>query len=355
MKYNDIELLQTKVADGNPFRQEYVDSIDGLIEKKKAEGKKKRDSVFTKEALLNNKEELRHTYLEMIGYPFDLDCDTVPKLVKEEYIGKDDLAEAYRLSIEVSDGIKFYGVLWLPHKREEKAPLVICQHGGGGTPELCSDLIGENNYNFFTKRILERGCIVFCPSLMLWTFRPNSGETFPQIDIPASRSAYNDKLRPLGYTITGFEVYCIRRCIDYLVTRQEIMADRIGMVGLSYGGYFSLHTAAAEERIISAYDAASFNDRDLSALGDWVYFDAANKLYDAEVSALVAPRRLRIDVGMGDGVFPYASSKPEAERAIRYFELQGVPEQISYDLWKGGHRFDETLEGFDYFLEPLLK
>jgi dienelactone hydrolase len=153
--------------------------------------------------------------------------------------------------------------------------------------------------------------------------------------------------------MTGLEVLCIKRSIDYLVTLDCVNSEKIGMMGLSYGGYFSLHTAAADRRIISAYDAGSFNDRSKTAFFDWGYTGASHKFHDAEVAALVAPRRLRIDVGKEDSVFDYRTSEPEAERITKYFEAYGVPENYSYDLHAGGHRFDENLEGFEYFFAPL--
>ena len=349
--YNGKKLYSGDIIDGDKYRQEYLDSITKFADRKLSEGEKMREEFMPPEKLAENPGFYRNEYLKMIGFPFDLVNDEIPS-VESDYVGEDDLSKIYRLSITVAQDIKFYGMLMLPHGLT-KAPLVIAQHGGGGTPESCSDIVGPNNYNFFTKRALERGFVVFAPSIMLWSFNVNSGEKFPTVKVPNERQSLDKKLRRAGYTITGFEVFCIMRSIDYLSTLEYVDETKIGMMGLSYGGYFSMHTAAADTRIISAYNAGSFNNRDSECFNDWSYYNASNLFYDAEVAALCAPRRLRIDVGIQDPVFNYKTSEPEAQRVYKYYDAYGAKNNFVYDLWDGGHRFDENLEGFEYFFAGL--
>lgn len=354
MEYKGKKLFHGDVHDGDKYRQEYADSITRFIEKKANETYKIREEFMPPKKLIENHAFYRNEYLKMIGYPIDMEKDTPPK-VESVYVGEDDMSKIYRLSIEVIDDFKFYGILFIPHGISDKVPLVIAQHGGGGTPETCSDMHLENNYNFFTKRALERGFVVFAPSLMLWTFGIDTGEKFAKFEVPSDRQGNDRKLRQLGYSMTGLEVFCIKRCIDYLITLNEVDKERIGMMGLSYGGYFSLHTGAADTRIISVYDAGSFNDRSKVALADWRHPNASFTFHDAEVAALIAPRRLRIDVGKEGSVFDYNPSIAEAERIEKYFEAYDAKENFCYDLHEGGHRFDENLEGFEYFFEGLKK
>lgn len=351
MEFNGKKLYHGDIHDGDSYRTAYAESYERLIERKLKEGKKNREEFMPPEKLVENTEYYRNEYLKMIGFPFDMMSKEIPS-VKEEFVGTDDMCSIYRLSIEVAKDFFFYGILMKPHG-VEKAPLVIAQHGGGGTPESCSDMWEENNYNFFTKRALERGFYVFAPSLMLWTFSMETGEKFPTFKIPIDRQKMNARLKHIGYTITGMEVFCIMRSLDWLCTLDFIDETKIGMMGLSYGGYFSLHTTAADTRIISAYDAASFNDRDKVALHDWTYYNGANTFHDAEVAALCAPRRLQIDVGKTDLVFDYAPSEAEAERIYKYYKAYGAESNIRFNLWDGEHRFDTTLKGFEFFFDAL--
>jgi dienelactone hydrolase len=235
----------------------------------------------------------------------------------------------------------------------KNAPLVIAQHGGGSAPEICSEFLGQSNYNFFTKRALERGMAVFAPQLLLWKFNIDTGEQKPDIDITFNRNAIDNKLKQVGLSITGLEVFCIRRSIDYINSLDYIDEERTAMMGLSYGGYFSLCTAAVDKRIKSIYAVCFFNDRTKIALGDWFYDNAANTFLDAEVAALCAPRRLQLDVGKSDPVFDWTSSAGEANRAEKYYAALGASDNFRFTLWDGGHRFNEDGEGFDFFFDGI--
>ena len=351
MEFNGKKMYLGDIHDGDSYRREYVESIDALLKRKHEEGYKIRQEYMSPEKYKENPEFFRNEYLKMIGYPFDLEEEKLPN-VTESYVGEDDFGTYYRLSIEVANGIKFYGILQKPHGLT-KAPLIIAQHGGGGTPEWCSDMAGKNNYNYFTKRALERGFVVFAPSLMIWYFGTNDKGAFPEFNIPSDRESYDSKFRQVGYYMTGLEIFFIKRSLDYLCTLDFVDSTKIGMFGLSYGGYFSMHTAAADTRIISAYNAASFNDRSKVCFKDWSYGNSAYKFHDAEVAGLCAPRHLQIDVGKTDAIFDYRPTEYEASRIAKYYDVLGASDKFSFNLWDGGHRFDESNKGFEKFFASL--
>ena len=287
----------------------------------------------------------------MIGQPVCPYPQNVPN-AKMEFVGKDDFCDIYHLQIETMSDFWFYGLFMIPHGAEN-APLVIAQHGGGSTPEISGEFLGESNYNFFTKRALEKGMVVFSPQLLLWKFDIDTGEHKGDIGIGFNRGEIDSKLKHIGLSITGLEVFCIRRSIDYITSLDYIDKNRIGMMGLSYGGYFSLHTAAADTRIKSIYAAGFFNDRTKIGFIDWKYKNSANTFCDAEIVALCAPRRLQIDVGKDDPVFDYLPSTDEAERAEKYYNDFDASDNLRYNLWDGGHRFDYSAKGFDFFFDGI--
>ena len=125
------------------------------------------------------------------------------------------------------------------------------------------------------------------------------------------------------------------------------------MIGLSYGGYFTLNTAATDVRIKSAFSAGCYNDRSVYDWCDWSYQGAAYKFGEAETAGLCAPRHLQIDVGKQDTVFDYRPTEYEATRIAKYFDVFGASDNFSFNLWDGGHRFDETCEGFEKFFNSL--
>ena len=52
----------------------------------------------------------------------------------------------------------------------------------------------------------------------------------------------------LGYTPAGPEVWNAIRALDYLETRPEVDAARVGITGISGGGAVTWYAAAADER-----------------------------------------------------------------------------------------------------------
>ena len=115
----------------------------------------------------------------------------------------------FRVQIQVFEGFKFYGLLFKKNDGKRR-PLVIAQHGGLGTPELCSTLFeGETSYNYndMTQRILEYDVNVFAPQMLLWSIE--------EYGIDYNRAYIDAVLKMLGGSITALEIYCLQRSLDY--------------------------------------------------------------------------------------------------------------------------------------------
>ncbi|MBQ8388489.1 MAG: hypothetical protein IJX46_06165 [Clostridia bacterium] len=350
--FNGKEFYRCPMTDGDGYRQRYVDSVNAFIEKGLSEAAEKRAEFCSPEAMAADREGFRAKYLRMIGSP-EYPSDT--PTAEREFVAQDGFCSIYRISVEVLEGFYFYGMLMIPNG-VTRAPLVIAQHGGGGTPEKCSDMWGENNYSFFVKRALLRGKVVFAPQIMVWSYKVADEKDAPPVGVAyGHRRDYDTRLKRLGLSLTGLEVFCIRRAIDYLVTLDCVDGELIGMMGLSYGGYFTLYTMAADTRIRAGYGGGFFNDRARECFNDWGYFDSAYTFQDAEVAGLCAPRLLILDVGKSDPVFDYRYSVAEAERARAYYRAADAEERFTYNLWEGGHRFDVESDGFEHFFAELEK
>lgn len=351
--YKEKNTYEGNPHDGDSYREAYLNSVKSFIQKRKSESYAERAEFMPASELVKNPEKYRDALLEMIGSPTGATYPSNIPRYQQDYVATDDMCEIYRLKIEVLEGFYFYGILMRPLKTEGATPLVVAQHGGGSLPEICADMNGTSVYGHFTKRALERGCTVFVPQLLLWKFNMNTGENQVAIDLPYDRVEIDSQLKELGLSITGLEVFCIRRSIDALSAEEYIDSGRIGMMGLSYGGYYTLYTAALEPRIISAYAAGFFNDRNHVAFIDWKYKKHLITFSDAQVAGLVAPRRLAIDVGKADGVFDFTEAPAEAQRAKEYFKAYGAQNSFRFTFWDGGHRFDESNEGFEFFFRGL--
>lgn len=336
------------MMDSSEYRQLYADSINRYIDNLRIESVNKRKEFISPEKLSENPEKYRKLYYEMLGYPLCKYIENLPvPAVRKEFVAEDDMGKIYRIMLEVIDGFTFEGLLFFPKNfcESNKYSFVISQHGGSGTPELCSDFYNGTNYTNMTRRVLERGAVVFAPQLYLWNI--------DMFGVPYDRLLADRRLKQLGGSITALEIYCIMRCIDYFTTLPYIDSDKIGMIGLSYGGFYTMFTAAADKRIKSVYSSCFFNDRFEYDWPDWVWDNAANTFLDAEIAALVAPRRLYIESGISDQLFNYKKSEIEYNRLIPYYEKQNAQDNLKFSLFEGDHMLDINNEGIDYFFEAL--
>ncbi|NLE12462.1 MAG: prolyl oligopeptidase family serine peptidase [Clostridiales bacterium] len=354
--YKGIELGMIPLDDAADKREAYRDSVNRYLERLRVESAAKRRAYISPESLAANREKYRAEYIAMLGAPLtERSYDMPVPEAKVEPCVTDGQATAYRVTLKVMEDFDFSGLLLIPndYRKGEKRPLVIAQHGGGGTSELICDLVGQNNYGNCARRHLERGAVVFAPQLLLWNAGNDTGSNIPGVGSPYDRRKVDIELRQFGSSITAVEVFCISRAIDWLVTRPETDPGRIGMNGLSYGGFYTLMTAAADTRIKCAYTCACFNDRIRYNWPDMSWFNSGNTFLDAEIAGLIAPRRLWIDVGREDAVFDYKSAIPVGEQVPAYFEAAGVPGNAVFCLWDGGHKMNTSEEPLDFFYAGL--
>jgi hypothetical protein len=118
----------------------------------------------------------------------------------------------------------------------------------------------------------------------------------------------------LGETMLGWRVWDVMRAIDYIETRPDLDASRVGCVGISGGGTCALFTAALDSRIRCTYLSGYLNtfrasimsiahcvDNYVPGILNWA------EMYD--VAGLIAPRPLFSEAGAYDPIFPVAASQ----------------------------------------------
>jgi len=344
-------MYKSIIDDGDRYRKKYVEGLTSFVKRKNHEGYQNREAFMPPETFADNIELYRKQYIEMLGInQFESETHPEPEM---SLIGEDADCQIYRVVVYISEEIPFNGLLMIPHG-VAKAPLVIAQHGGGGTPELCSDMNGKNNYNRMVRRLLEKGMIVFAPQLLLWNYE-EIVDTRPLHHIIYDRRGIDNELKRFGTSITALEIKGIMESITFLSGLDCVEEENIGMVGISYGGYFTLHTMAADVRIKAGYSNACFNDRNQYSWSDWCYKNSGNLFQDAEVAALCAPRKLYVAVGIEDVVFDYKTAIPEGKRVEKYYSAFSCADHFRFDVWQGGHTVISSDEGFEFMFSAFKK
>jgi dienelactone hydrolase len=148
----------------------------------------------------------------------------------------------------------------------------------------------------------------------------------------------------LGQTMIGWRVYDVMRTIDWIETRKELDAKRIGLMGISGGGTCTTFASALEPRIqvalISGY-LNTFRDSILSlshcidnyvpGILNWA------EMYD--VAGLIAPRPLFVESGERDNIFPIEASKASFARVKKVYEAFGAGARAEQETFDGEHSF----------------
>ena len=144
----------------------------------------------------------------------------------------------------------------------------------------------------------------------------------------------------------------MQRILDYFETKENV--SDFGMVGLSYGGFYTLFAAAVDTRIKSAISCAFFNTRDKYPWNDWTWFGAAEKFDDAEIAALVYPRKLCLQIGTKDELFDVEYGKKSYEKLLEMCESvgDGWVKLVAFD---GKHEFCKDDDPIKELVEEISR
>ena len=261
--------------------------------------------------------------------------------VVETVIGEDEFATYRELKIPVLPGVYATGVYTRPKTADarKRLPLVITAHGRGGLPpETADGTLGGpgKSRRDLSWHALKHGYAIWQP---VYVHYDKDGSDF--------RDRLTVRAWQAGTSLPAIEIAKTVRALDALLKRPDIDPERVAMMGHSYGGFYTLYTAALEPRIRVAVVSAYFNDReavlDASEPGgflDWRFQDSLTLWRDPSVAALVAPRSLLINAGNQDQLFPIEGARKAAPEIGRVYERLGVADHFKFREYVARHDFD---------------
>ncbi len=333
---------------GRKFRDDYLKSIEKLLDKRMEDAKRERE-LFVDE-IIKAPEKALEKFKDMLGWPLNEEKPEGAPKVKETFVASENGIDIIRLQLEILPEFWYYGILFRRNDGKRR-PFFISQHGGQGTPELCSSMLecGSAEYNDMTSRILKYDVNVFSSQMLLWNIE-NYGTEYNRTDV-------DNVLKQCGGSITALEVYALTRVLDYFEVQPYVDPEQIGMVGMSYGGMFTLYTSAIDKRIKGALSCSYFCDRFSESVRkftsklrpDWVYSKEAKSFFDAQVAMLVYPRKIYFAIGNRDEMFDYKGSLEEFECIKKHFP--DWEKWTCLEIFDGTHEFCPT----DILLEKLME
>jgi dienelactone hydrolase len=161
----------------------------------------------------------------------------------------------------------------------------------------------------------------------------------------------------LGQCMIGWRLWDIIRSVDYLETRPEVDAGRIGLMGISGGGMMTLFGTALEPRIKACLVSGYYNTfRDsIFSIAHCIDNYVPGILTIAEmpeIAGLVAPRPMFVESGTEDPIFPIAATRSSFEAARRIWRVWGAEERLGLEVFEGNHQFSGK-QGFPFLKRHL--
>lgn len=240
--------------------------------------------------------------------------------------------------------------LCLPAQAAAPYPVMICLQGHSTGMHLSIGVKAEDESQTmsvagdrdFALGCMQRGWAALCVEQRSFGERAEKLQE-KTASYNVCHDAYVQALM-LGKTLLGERVYDVERAIDYLLTRPEIDAKRIGVLGNSGGGTVAIYAAALLPRLKYAMPSCAFGSFAGSKMS--LYHCACGYVPNmlqygemADVAGLIAPRPLVVVAGREDPIVPLPCVKEGFAQLQKIYHAAGAAAQCQLVIGGEGHRF----------------
>ena len=283
--------------------------------------------------------------------------DAIPLRVTElkpEAVGKALEYKDYTLqkySVEICKNLTMAYFLLTPKTPKESASGVValCGHGYGVRHILNISKSGkkklvpyvDNYQKNFAVELVKRGCTVIAPELFGFGEARLNKDLIKPFYI-SSCDELSHHLLPFGLTVASMRVYQAIVCADILLKKCNISEDKLACMGISGGGLTALYASVLDERFSKTVVSGYVNTFKDSILSLWHCPDNyipdilnAGEIYDFACS--LAPRKLLIESGEKDKLFPIDASREAHAKIKRIYSLADANDCLEIDIFNGKH------------------
>lgn len=167
----------------------------------------------------------------------------------------------------------------------------------------------------------------------------------------------------IGYSPAAVECWNGVRAIDYLVSRPDVDADKIGVTGISGGGAATFWIAAADERVKVAVPVSGMADLEsyvknkvINGHCDCMFLYNTYQWDWTTIAALVAPRPMLFANSDKDSIFPMDANRRVFAKLQKIYGMYGVEKSVGEYVSKGGHDYRPDLrKAIFHFFNMHLK
>ncbi len=295
----------------------------------------------------------------------------VDKILDENYklekVGKALEYPEYSLqkySFELCENLKTAVFILTPKNIKKSAPAVValCGHGYGVRQILGISKNGKKKkiryfddyQKNFAVELAKRGCVVAAPELF------GFGEARLKKDLIkpfyiSSCDELSHHLLPYGLTTASVRIAQAIACGEILLKEKNVDPEKLGIMGISGGGLTALYASVIDDKFKKTVISGYVNTFRNSILSMWHCPDnyipgilEIGEIYDFASS--LAPRKLLIESGTKDKLFPIEASKKAHEEIKKVYSLAGAADKLQIDVFEGKHQVSGK-KSFDFLAE----
>ena len=303
----------------------------------------------------------RERLLDCLGGPWPDPCELTPRIDRSQQ------RDGYRLewlSYEVEPGDRVPAILIIPDDVTAGSPApgitVWHQHAGQwhlGKSEPAG--LDGNPMHHTGVELAKLGYVVLCPDALCFEERQDqsgklTGGAFERFEFL--------RLVVAGRCMAWKNILDMRRAVDYLASRPEVIADRMGCYGHSMGSTHTWLVGPWEPRLkclvgnccLPTY-AAIERTQILHCFPNFI--PGVHQYGDTpDIAGLIAPRALHLNFGDLDSGSPIEEVRAGVERIAAAYQAQGAAERFSHFIQSDtGHvlspeMWNRTKEVFQRYL-----
>jgi dienelactone hydrolase len=325
----------------------------------------------------------RARVLDLLHYappPCDPRAETFERVDCGEYIRE-------KVSFNTTPDVRVPAYVLVPKRASagRPAPAIVALHDHGGFylwgKEKLVAIDGEHAVlTEFRQRsyggrsiaieLATRGYVVVVTDMFYWGDRrmlldddPADWRDRPPTLTPERVQAFNARasqneqlvgrtLYSAGITWPGVMFWDDIRTVDYLLTRPDVDAQRIGCVGLSVGAVRSAHLAALDERIKAGVVVCwmtsfpgQLKKHIRNTIGHTKLVPGLYRHLDyPDVASLAMPRPMLYMSGSQDGLFDLDSVKAGFATLNACYAKAGVPDRCRTHMYDSPHQFNAEMQ-----------
>lgn len=275
--------------------------------------------------------ELREALVDVLAIPKLAFCPLDVELTPDK---STELYDSFRVVYQAEPGVRVPCFLMLPKDRNGPVPVMICLQGHKKVDGMLVSIgrVPDDGGRDIAIQAVQNG----------WAALAVEQRCFGERRGDCQRESLDALM--LGRTLTGERVFDVMRAIDFIETRDDLDATRIGCMGNSTGGTVTFYAGCIDPRIRLSVVSCSY----CTYAESWFkirhcacgYLPGIMQVADmGDLAGLVAPRSLIIVAGKEDYLASIEGVKEAFKQTQEIFVAAGCPENTELVIGNAGHQF----------------